>query len=536
MQSLLVTCVVGILCLGPRSLNAQVISIFAYQGVLTEAGEPRTGTFEMEFRLFDTPDVGTGTQQGPTISDPAVLASNGVFTVLLDFGITVFDGSPRYLEIAVRSAGSVDPLSVLMPRQAVMPVPYAIHSLSASALNGVPSASLVQVDANGNVGIGTVTPASGVRLDVYGPTRVTAGGSGGYMQIGTPNGETGLGTRGTNRFDLRFNGHTVTLAAGSDAGPPPPQSGITLNTNGNVGIGMSSPLMASEWKLEVNGPLRLNPFGDSGGTVQFSTPNGETGLSILDATRANRADVRFDGQSLKLLAGTGTLPPGDGIFITTASRVGIGTSTPGTKLDVAGDIAGTRLVLRADPVAPMNAAVLCENAGVTNFVPYNTALGRAMNIVVHDAFIRDATVRTLTILGGADLAEPFPMKDEAIEKGSVVVIDEEQPGQLKRSTRAYDPRVAGIISGANGINPGISLRQEGVLEGSENVALTGRVYVRADASNGAIEPGDMLTSSDTPGHAMKVTDHGKAQGAIIGKAMGRLPKGQGMVLVLVTLQ
>ena len=78
--------------------------------------------------------------------------------------------------------------------------------------------------------------------------------------------------------------------------------------------------------------------------------------------------------------------------------------------------------------------------------------------------------------------------------------------------------------------------QEGTLEAGQNVALTGRVYVQADASTGAIEPGDLLTTSDTPGHAMKVSDHAKAQGAILGKAMSALSEGKGMVLVLVTLQ
>ena len=147
-----------------------------------------------------------------------------------------------------------------------------------------------------------------------------------------------------------------------------------------------------------------------------------------------------------------------------------------------------------------------------------------------------ASVQILSITGGADLAEPFPMQEEEIEKGAVVVIDEKNPGHLKRSTRAYDKRVAGIVSGANGIKPGISLRQEGALDGDQNVALTGRVYVQADASNGAIEPGDMLTTSDIPGFAMKVTDTAKAQGAVIGKAMSPLANDKGMVLVLVSLQ
>jgi hypothetical protein len=107
---------------------------------------------------------------------------------------------------------------------------------------------------------------------------------------------------------------------------------------------------------------------------------------------------------------------------------------------------------------------------------------------------------------------------------------------LKLSDSPYDSRVAGVVSGANGIHPGIQMQQQGLLEGGRNVALTGRVYVRADTSNGAIKPGDLLTTSTTPGRAMKVSDHLKAQGAILGKAMTGLKAGNGMVLVLVTLQ
>ena len=117
-----------------------------------------------------------------------------------------------------------------------------------------------------------------------------------------------------------------------------------------------------------------------------------------------------------------------------------------------------------------------------------------------------------------------------------MIIDEDNPGHLKLSRKAYDSRVAGVISGAGGVNPGIQLKQTGVLEGSQNVALTGRVYVQADASTGPIKPGDLLTTSDVPGHAMKVTDSTRAQGSILGKAMTKLEQGSGLVLLLVTLQ
>jgi len=79
-------------------------------------------------------------------------------------------------------------------------------------------------------------------------------------------------------------------------------------------------------------------------------------------------------------------------------------------------------------------------------------------------------------------------------------------------------------------------QQGSVADGKHPIALTGRVYCLADASAGAIQPGDLLTTSDTPGHSMKVTDHTKAQGAIIGKAMTALESSKGLVLVLVSLQ
>lgn len=150
----------------------------------------------------------------------------------------------------------------------------------------------------------------------------------------------------------------------------------------------------------------------------------------------------------------------------------------------------------------------------------------------------NCSVATLTIRGGSDLAEPFKFSgpENATPEGAVVVIDEANPGRLKLSDQAYDTRVAGVVSGANGIHPGIQMHQEGMLEGGKNVALSGRVDVQADATNGSIKPGDLLTTSSTPGCAMKVTDHLRAQGAILGKAMTGLSEGKGMVLVLVTLQ
>ncbi|MDH3892375.1 MAG: hypothetical protein OEV49_14975 [candidate division Zixibacteria bacterium] len=151
------------------------------------------------------------------------------------------------------------------------------------------------------------------------------------------------------------------------------------------------------------------------------------------------------------------------------------------------------------------------------------------------------TTEVLEITGGSDLSEQFNIRKTvdgiAPLPGMVVSIDSEQIGQLKVSRRAYDPAVAGIISGANGIKPGMMMGQSGTItDGDYAVALTGRVYCLVDASFGAVQPGDMLTTSSTVGHAMLASDLRRAPGTIIGKAMSSLESGQGYVLVLVTLQ
>lgn len=68
------------------------------------------------------------------------------------------------------------------------------------------------------------------------------------------------------------------------------------------------------------------------------------------------------------------------------------------------------------------------------------------------------------------------------------------------------------------------------------MALVGVVPTKVSAENGAINVGDLLVSSAIPGYAMKGTDRNKMLGAVIGKAMGSLESGKGMIEVLVMLQ
>jgi len=135
----------------------------------------------------------------------------------------------------------------------------------------------------------------------------------------------------------------------------------------------------------------------------------------------------------------------------------------------------------------------------------------------------------------ADCAEDFDIAGlDLVEPGTVMVIDSE--GALRQSDRAYDKRVAGVISGAGGYKPGLILDKQESSNYRMPIALMGKVYCKVDAQFAAIEVGDLLTTSSTPGYAMKVSDPIKAFGTVIGKALRPLETGQGMIPILIALQ
>ncbi len=135
----------------------------------------------------------------------------------------------------------------------------------------------------------------------------------------------------------------------------------------------------------------------------------------------------------------------------------------------------------------------------------------------------------------ADCAEDFDIcETEDVEAGTVMVLGDE--GVLYPSRQAYDKRVAGVVSGAGQYKPGIVLDKQETGKLRKPIALMGKVYCKVDAAFGSIETGDLLTSSPTPGHAMKVSDPTQAFGTVIGKALRPFSDGQGLLPVLIALQ
>ena len=108
-------------------------------------------------------------------------------------------------------------------------------------------------------------------------------------------------------------------------------------------------------------------------------------------------------------------------------------------------------------------------------------------------------------------------------------------GKLDACSKSYDKTVVGVISGAGGLAPAVVLDKDKPSAARQPIAMLGKVYCKVSAQYAAIEAGDLLTTSPTPGHAMKADDPARAFGAVLGKALQPLSSGEGLIPIIVTL-
>src|SRR5256885_6967853 len=196
---------------------AQQTTSFTSQGRLTDGGAPANNNYDLQFTLWDAAVGGTQQPQPApaALTKTNVAVTGGVFSVLLDFGVSAFPGADRFLEVGVRPGGSSVAFTVLAPRQQISSTPYALRTLKAAAADSLSSA------CSGCVTDAQISSVAASKLTGTIPeTSLPAGGS--FIQ---------------NRTTLQTNSNFNVSGNGI--------------IGGSVGIGTSSP----SFRFEVNTSL-----------------------------------------------------------------------------------------------------------------------------------------------------------------------------------------------------------------------------------------------------------------------------------------
>ena len=202
--------IAAVLLLVSQSAPAQT-SAFNYNGRLADNGTPVNGGFQFEFKLYGVP---TGGASLATLTDINATVTDGVFNVNLDFGASVFDGNPRYLEIGVRPQGSANAYTTFTTRQLLTSVPYTIRSGRAATAEGLSCNGCV-TDANvdsisGSKVTGTVPQAQSAN-SISSVLSVANGGTGSATQnfVDLTSNQTGIGGNKTFTGNISVGSFSV---------------------------------------------------------------------------------------------------------------------------------------------------------------------------------------------------------------------------------------------------------------------------------------------------------------------------------------
>lgn len=394
-------------------------------------------------------------------------------------------------------------------------------------------------DGGGNIWVQQIDGDSGVKIDgdSSGAGLVQVYDTAGSSAVNLDGSDSSVNAEGSLRVVDSIGGNTLARMSGPAGGG---QFTYYDEFGATTALGGSSNVAGGFMQLyQADGDIGLILDGDRTGANTggyISSRNSANNVTlILEGDEGDSGALLTMSDGAQITVDIDANAGGGGAGVILRNSAGVDTvvidadSTDAGKITMR-DEAGVATVVIETSEGGIGAQILLRNdAGSTTIQLDADWGGSGEGRVVTDV---------LEIQGGADLSEQFDVKAETrVEPGMVVCIDASHPGKLRLGAKPYDRSVAGIISGAGGVKPGMLMSQRGSeADGQYPVALTGRVYCWVDASNGPVVPGDLLTTSATPGHAMKVTDHERARGAIIGKAMTALPQGKGLVLVLVSLQ